>query len=159
VKYKNYRKNPNMIVTPISKNPKSKANIDYHEQLQRIHDNLTHMWDDSRYCHAIQGDLFAYIENSVKLRNNDTSGEMKTPGKIMIYIILDVHSPSKRLPSWSCNVGQGDRNVLELTDKPIYEGTAIEWKNYLGYKENYNVQGTIHIDNSKLISYIRDKLE
>jgi len=64
----------------------------------------------------------------------------------------------KDYPHWSCNVSQSDRNVLELTDKPIYEGTAIEWKNYLGYKENYNVQGTIHIDNSKLISYIYDKL-
>ena len=72
---------------------------------------------------------------------------------------MDVHSPSKRLPSWSCNVGQSDRNVLELTDKPIYEGTAIEWKKYLGYKDNYNVQGTIHIGNSKLISYIHDNIE
>ena len=126
----NFRKNPNMVVTPISNNPKSKANIDYQEQLQRIQQNLNHVWDDSKFCHAVKGDLFAYVENSLKSNNG------KTPGKISIYIILNVYSPKNRLPSWSNNVGQNDRNVLELTKKPIYIGTAIEWNQYLGYKDN-----------------------
>lgn len=59
-----------------------------------------------------------------------------------------------RLPSWSNNVGQGDRNVVELSAEPIYSGTMIEWKEQLGYAERYCVQGTIHLSNNKISGYL-----
>ena len=47
--------------------------------------------------------------------------------RVVIHKILDVKPPSARLPSWSKNVGQGDRNVVELSH-PLLEITWIEWQ-------------------------------
>jgi hypothetical protein len=47
--------------------------------------------------------------------------------KVIIHKIVGVKPPTERLPSWSKNVGQGDRNVLELSD-PLLEITWTEWQ-------------------------------
>ena len=150
-----HRENPNMIVTPVSQSNKSASRQDYEEQIQRRMGGLSHVWDDSKSCHAVQGDLFAFVENSVKISSGSGA---KTEGKIEVFLIKEVHTSEKRLPTWSKNVGQTDRNVVELSDTPIYEGTMVEWRTYMGYSENFNVQGTMNIDGHKLRQYIHDKI-
>ena len=139
---------PNMIVTPIPQNRKANGRKDYREQMNRIQENKMHVWDDSRYNKAQKGDLFAYAENRIKIN------DILTPGIIHVYVIENVTKPENRLPSWSKNVGQGDRNVLELTSKIIYKGDLKEWIDALNYKENYKVQGTIHVNYDRLEKYI-----
>tara|TARA_B110000208_G_C11557467_1_gene354025 strand:- start:111 stop:551 length:441 start_codon:yes stop_codon:yes gene_type:complete len=144
-----------MIITPVSQSKKSPPRRDYEEQVERRKVGMTHMWDDSKSCHAVEGDLFAFIENSVKI---SPKSDAKTDGKIEIFRINAIHSPDERLPTWSNNVGQTDRNVVELSDTPLYEGTMIEWRSYMGYKETFKVQGTMNIDGQKLRKYIHDKI-
>jgi hypothetical protein len=139
---------PNMIVTPIPQNRKANGRKDYREQMLRIQENKIHVWDDSRYNKAQKGDIFAYAENRIKIN------DILTPGIIHVYVIENVTKPENRLPSWSKNVGQGDRNVLELTSKIIYKGDLKEWIDALNYKENYKVQGTIHVNYDRLEKYI-----
>jgi hypothetical protein len=110
------------------------------------------MWDDSKDNTALTGDLFAYVRNSV---NNRGGG--KTPGEIMIFVIEGTSSPEERLESWSENVGQRDRNVVQLNSTPLFKGTMVEWKTYMGYKERYCVQGTMTLTYQKIKQYIKDK--
>jgi hypothetical protein len=145
------RDNPSMIVTPVAMSARSASRRDWLEQIQRRQDGKMHVWDDSKWNCASKGDLFAYVENSVKLKDG------KSKGFIEVFVIKDVHSPEYRLPTWSDNVGQGDRNVVELSEEPIYSGTMVEWKEQLGYAERYCVQGTIHLSNNKISGYL-DKI-
>lgn len=151
---KNYwvRDNPSMIVTPVAMGAKSASRRDWLEQVQRRQNGEMHVWDDSKQNCASKGDLFAYVENSVKLKD-----DQKSKGFIEVFVIKKVYSPEYRLPSWSENVGQGDRNVVELSAEPIYSGTMVEWKEQLGYAERYCVQGTIHLNNNKISGYL-DKI-
>ena len=146
------RDNASMIVTPVAMGAKSASRRDWLEQVQRRQNGEMHVWDDSKQNCASKGDLFAYVENSVKLKDGQ-----KSKGFIEVFVIKDVYSPEHRLPSWSNNVGQGDRNVVELSAEPIYSGTMVEWKEQLGYAERYCVQGTIHLSNNKISGYL-DKI-
>ena len=148
---KNYwvRDNPSMIVTPIAMSAKSASRRDWLDQVQRRQNGEMHVWDDSKQNGASKGDLFAYVENSVKLKD-----DQKSNGFIEVFVIKEVYSPEYRLPLWSENVGQGDRNVVELSAEPIYSGTMVEWKEQLGYVERYCVQGTIHLSNNKILGYL-----
>ena len=147
---KDFIKNfPNMIVTPVPQNRKANGRKDYKEQMKRIKEGKLHVWDDSRYNKAEKGDYFAYAENRIMM------GEKLTDGIIHIYLIKAIGKPENRLPSWSKNVGQGDRNVLELTSEPIYKGNLREWIHLLGYKDNYKVQGTIHVKYDRIETYIQ----
>jgi hypothetical protein len=102
----------NLTITPINKSEKSKSNIDYAEQLERTATgDLNWCWDDSKYNKAQPGQYFAF---------------MFYGKKVIIHKILSVKPPSERLPSWSSNVGQGDRNVVELSG-PLKELTWEEW--------------------------------
>jgi hypothetical protein len=102
-----------LTITPISKNPNSSAYIDYKEQLERVqNDEVIWCWDDSRYNKARKGELFAFYFHGIR---------------VVIHEIIDVKPPSCRLPSWSKNIGQGDRNVLELS-VPLKEISWIEWQ-------------------------------
>ena len=139
---------PSMIITPISQSPGSKSKRDWIEQVSRRGLKEKHVWDDSKKNKAVKGDLFAYVENSVKGRDGQ-----KTQGWIHVFVILNVFPPTKRLPSWSDNVGQGDRNVVELSQEPIYTGTMVEWKEHMGYAERFCVQGTIHLYYPKISDY------
>lgn len=146
------REGPSMILTPVAMGAKSASRRDWLEQAQRRQNGEMHVWDDSKQNCASKGDLFAYVENSVKLKD-----DQKSKGWIEVFVIKNVYSPEHRLPSWSNNVGQGDRNVVELSAEPIYSGTMVEWKEQLGYAERYCVQGTIHLSNNKISGYL-DKI-
>ena len=146
------RDEPSMVLTPVAMGAKTASRRDWQEQIQRRKDGKMHVWDDSKQNSASKGDLFAYVENSVKMRD-----DQKTEGRIEVFVIKDVYSPTYRLPTWSDNVGQGDRNVVELSSEPIYVGSMVEWKEQLGYAERYCVQGTIHLRHTKISGYL-DKI-
>jgi hypothetical protein len=141
----------NMIVTPVSQSKTSRARVDYEEQISRRREGKTHVWDDGAKNRAVVGDLFAFVENSVKICPG--SLEM-TQGWIKVFKINQVYLPSSRLPSWSGNVGQGNRNVVELSRDSLYEGTMVDWRKTLGYKVNFKVQGTIQISHERIAEFI-----
>ena len=141
--------NSNLIITPINKCIKSKSYRDYNEQMNRIRNSHQHMWDDSKDNLASKGDLFGYVKNSYKIDN-----ETKTDGNIIIYEIMNILKPIHRLESWSDNVGQNNRNVLELSSDILYNGTMKEFKQIMEYSDKYNLQGTRYIPNIKVINYI-----
>jgi hypothetical protein len=112
-------------VTPSS--PDSKR--DYGEQLERMNDGLKPMWDDSKFNKSKEiTTLFAFVFNNECVR---------------FHLILQVLSPENRLPSWSRNVGHGDRNVLELSNM-IYE---MDWNTWLKLGGHKKVQGTTRLAN------------
>ncbi len=101
-----------LTITPINKELKSNSNTDFREQLVRTRTGELHWcWDDSRYNKAKPKEYFAFLfyEN-----------------KVVIHQILEIKPPSERLESWSSNVGQTNRNVLELS-LPLKELTWNEW--------------------------------
>jgi len=101
-----------LTITPINKSLKSKSNIDFREQWMRTRTGeLNWCWDDSEFNKAKKGEYFAYLFYNKK---------------IVIHKITAVKPPSERLPSWSSNVGQTNRNVLELSE-PVKEFTWQEW--------------------------------
>ncbi len=135
-----------MVITPINKNKKSKSNIDYNEQLERVNQNRSiWCWDDTPHNTAKVGDYFGFL-----FYNN----------KVQIHIITAIKMPSERLASWSNNVGQGDRRVLELSD-PFLEIDWDKWiliggcKRCMGTYRTTNLQ-IYHIE---LYNYLRDHYE
>ena len=101
-----------LTITPISKDVKNKACIDYTEQEKRTSiQGYKWCWDDSKYNKARTGEYFAFLFFE---------------RRVIIHKIEDVKPPSKRLDSWSSNVGQQDRQVLELSN-PLKEFSWEEW--------------------------------
>lgn len=91
-----------LTITPISRNTNSAGYIDYKEHMERVkHNQSIWCWDDSRFNKAKKGELFAFYFHGLR---------------VVIHEITDVKPPSCRLPSWSKNIGQGDKNVLELSE-------------------------------------------
>ena len=102
-----------MVITPINKNKRSKSNIDYHEQLERVKTGgYIWCWDDSVHNTAVVGDYFGFL-----FYNNS----------VHVHVITAIKSPSDRLPSWSANVGHSDRRVLELSDPVL----SIDWETWI----------------------------
>ena len=101
-----------LTITPISKDAKNKGCIDYNEQEKRT---STHgyrwCWDDSKYNKAKKGEYFAFLFFEKR---------------VIIHKIENVKPPSERLDSWSSNVGQQGRQVLELSN-PLKELSWREW--------------------------------
>lgn len=121
-----------LILTPIAKEhrtsgPDSKR--DYEEQLERVANGGTWMWDDvspNRGGHnATVGDDFGFVFNGEKVR---------------VHKVTEVLDPSQRIPSWAPNVGQSNRDVLVLSGM-IREYLWDEWLALGGLKK---VQGTIY---------------
>jgi hypothetical protein len=109
-----------ITITPIGTSVKnSKSLIDFQEQVTRSQtmEGGIWCWDDSRYNKATEGELFAFFFPRSK----------RCAGEIVLHRITGVKSPAHRLPSWASNVGQGDRNVLELSP-PIKKYTMEEWE-------------------------------
>jgi len=101
-----------LTITPINKELKSNSNTDFREQLVRTRTGELHWcWDDSRYNKAKPKEYFAFLfyEN-----------------KVVIHQILEIKPSSERLESWYSNVGQTNRNVLELS-LPLKKLTWNEW--------------------------------
>lgn len=127
-----------LTITPISRNPRSDAYIDYQEQLNRVRNSdLIWCWDDSRYNKAKKGELFAFYFHDIR---------------VVIHEIMDVKPPSNRLPSWSKNVGQSDRNVLELS-APLKEITWTEWQLVNGPESKMGTYTTNDISSERPLLY------
>ena len=84
------------------------------------------MWDDSTYNKSKVGDIliFWHHEKGVTFHN-----------------IMEIHPPSERLSSWSNNVGQGDRNVLYISNE-FHRMTWLEWTDIGGH---LRCMGTAHV--------------
>lgn len=135
-----------LIITPLRVGGDSER--DYKEQLGRINEGQSHVWDDTKSNTAVVGDYFGYVVNQKKL-----SSDLKTDGLIEIYKIIEINRPSERLPSWSDNVGQGDRNVVVLSSKCFYKGTLREFKKTVDYSPNWHSQGTTCVNAGKVLTY------
>lgn len=138
----------NMVLTPVAQGIKSASNRDYNDQIFRRNNGLMHCWDDSKENNAVKGDIFGYVDNCLNIRPG-----VKTPGKIEFFKIINIYDSKFRLPQWSENVGQSDRNVVELSKDPIFVGSFKDFKDCMGYNDNYNLQGTRYIKSDKLINY------
>lgn len=127
-----------LTITPISRDVKSGSYIDYNEQLARVKSNeLTWCWDDSRYNKAKENDYFAFYFHGLR---------------VVIHKIKNVKPPSCRLPSWSKNVGQGDRNVLELSD-PLKEIGWTEWQLLNGPESKMGTYTTDDLESTRPLLY------
>ena len=130
------------VVTPINKNAKSKSQVDYNEQMARqlLREQL--MWDDTRYNSTKRaGGMFAFVHNDMKVE---------------LCQITGVYSPEHRLASWSENVGQGDRNVLELTKVLV----TLTWDEWIKHGGHAKVQGTTNVKKNKdaLLNFIESRM-
>ena len=108
-----------LTITPISKNVKNKGCIDYNEQEKRtsMH-GYKWCWDDSQYNKAKIGEYFAFLFFE---------------RRVVIHKIENIKPPSERLDSWSSNVTQRNRQVLELSN-PLKELNWSEWLELGGLK-------------------------
>lgn len=138
-----------LTITPVSKDTKSASYIDYNEQLQRVTmDKFKWCWDDSRFNKAKPSEYFAFYFHGAR---------------VVIHKIESVQPPSCRLPSWSRNVGQGDRNVVELSD-PLKEIGWTEWQLLNGPESKMGTYTTDDLESSRPLLYemltnIENKLE
>tara|TARA_B100000427_G_scaffold326987_1_gene336724 strand:+ start:881 stop:1312 length:432 start_codon:yes stop_codon:yes gene_type:complete len=124
--------NISLTLSPIS--PKSIKN--YNEQQERIRNNQPHIWTDSMTNSSKENDLFAYIINPKKYDKY---------GKISIYKIIKILEPKYSLEHWNNQT----RNVLTLSNHPIYKGNAVDLFKTLGYNDNYHQQNTMKVSNQK----------
>ena len=133
---------PKLVITPISSKIKKKqgvpcARTDYNEQLERnkpiLNGNMFFVWDDGPLNLAKVGDYFVFWDHSGEVREGTNS--VWVGGHFIFHRIMEVHLPEHRLPSWSPNVGQTDRNVLALSP-PITRLTFAEIQHY-GLTPNY----------------------
>jgi len=130
------------VVTPINKNAKSKSQVDYNEQMARQLLGEQLMWDDTRYNSTKRaGGMFAFVHNDMKVE---------------LCQITGVYSPEHRLASWSENVGQGDRNVLELTKVLV----TLTWDEWIKHGGHAKVQGTTNVKKNKdtLLNFIESRM-
>lgn len=137
-----------LTLTPISGDAKRASNEDYKEQKERnshiLDANMFWCWDDSKTNKSKKGDYFGFFFPESKKWNE--------PGKVIIHRINDVKSPKDRLPSWSRNVGQTDRNVLILSP-PIDSFTMEEWKLVRGPMKRQGTYTTIVKKENKKLLY------
>lgn len=108
-----------VICTPIRDKPKKTkpcSYTDFNEQCDRnkhiLDANLFWGWDDGPRNQANTGDYFIFW-----VYDGQTKGEKGQwrSGHFIFHRVLSVCDPRMRLPSWSKNVGQTHRNVLELS--------------------------------------------
>jgi hypothetical protein len=115
-----------MIVTPISKNPRNKACIDYEEQLLREARGEQIMWDDSKWNKAQEGDVLGFVKHGKE---------------VTFRQIESIHPVGSRLPSWSANIGQQNRQVLYLGKV----SAVVPWQTWIEQGGHKKVQGTQHV--------------
>jgi len=135
---------PIITCTPIAKHYKACApdsKRDYDEQRYRANKGLRVMWDDSPKNRSRRGDLFVFVHNG---------------RSVTFHRIDDYDSPIDRLPSWSDNVGHGDRNVLYLSDETI----TMPWTQWIELGGWKKAQGTQTMHNpTDLLTFLHDKLQ
>lgn len=131
---------PELIISPITPDEKKPGRIDFIEQCQRINKGLPLVWDDSLHNKARIGDKFGFWFYQKKIH---------------IHTIIDVKNPKHRLDSWSENVGQGDRNVITLSNDYI----IIPWDDWIALEGAKRCMGTKHVKKglSDILNYIDEK--
>ena len=130
-----------VICSPIPKKKKSQgkpcARTDFEEQKERnkpiLNGNLFWCWDDAPQNKANEGDIFIFWDYDGKSKGE--KGQWRS-GDFHFHKVISVRNPSQRLPSWSANVGQSHRNVLELSP-PKFKLTYDEMIKY-GAKPDYH---------------------
>jgi hypothetical protein len=135
--------NNQFIITPINKVPTSRSRICYVEQMERYEEGKTLMWDDTKYNSTKKaGGMFAFVQNGVKAQ---------------ICQIVNIYPPKSRLSSWSANIGQSDRNVLELTDILV----ELTWDEWISNGGHTNVMGTTNVNKNKnmMLDYIKSRID
>lgn len=139
------------MVTPIASTYRAAdrpcSRRDWEEQLQKEQDGLQMNWDGtpSGRRKLNEGDFFAAVYNPTVSRE----------GKVMFYVITGTRDPSCRLASWSKNIGQSDRRVLDLSIK-ICE---CDWKTWLSLGGHRKVQGsTLMAHPEQVVEYVSFKL-
>jgi len=138
----------NIIMTPVARVAKPKKSgpdsyRDYNEQCERFMRGQPMCWDDDKYNKTIVHDIFGFYKG----------GDC-----VEIHRVEAVHDPSHRLPSWSENVGQGDRNVLMLSC-PLCVIPWCDWIKF-GWHASGSFLGTQRVANEQsrvqMIQYIND---
>jgi hypothetical protein len=137
------------------------ARTDFEEQKERnefiLNGDLFWCWDDAPENKAKVGDIFIFWDYDGKGKGE--KGQWRS-GNFHFHKVNSVCEPSNRLPSWSANVGQSHRNVLELS-APKFTLSYDEMINY-GAKPQYH--GTKYPKagferGSPLINIIDEKFE
>jgi hypothetical protein len=116
----------NLVITPISADKKNKAHIDYEEQERRLQQGEPLLWDDSRFNQSEVGDLFGFWMYNDQVR---------------IHVVEVVSDPINRPPSWSSNVGQGSRNVVQLSDRCV----IMSWSKWIELDGAKRCMGTASV--------------
>ena len=135
----------NLLITPISKKYKKWkpcSRKDWEDQMIRSANFKQMMWDDSSKNKSKIGDIFIawYYKRGVSFHR-----------------ITDVHSPSKRLKSWSNNVGHSNRNVIFISR----EFASINWEEWIKLGGHPRCMGTSNIISAKkniLCALLRKKV-
>lgn len=145
-----YTKHNNMdrkvVLTPIKckqETPRMRAKgkpcarTDFNEQKKRnefiLDGNEFWVWDDAASNQSRVGDIFVFWDYDGVGKGGP--GNPWGGGQFIFHSIVGVKSPKHRLSSWTNNVGQGDRNVLELSP-PLFTLTYAEMIQY-GTTPNY----------------------
>ena len=109
------------VITPVAQNKKKTrpcSKRDWEEQIERWKKGEQMMWDDEP-------------------RNRSKAGThlcvWRYKDYVAIHKIEAVFPSSKRLPSWSDNVGQTDRQVLYISNE-IHRIKWNEWESIGGHK-------------------------
>ena len=118
-----------LTITPISDN----SRYHYEDQMNRIDNNDHHIWTDCKQNCSKSGDFFGYIENPNKKNKL---------GMIKIYKIQEILESKYSLKYWK----NTERNVLLLSSKSVYKGTAKELFDILEYSDKYKQQNTMRIN-------------
>jgi len=130
-----------LVITPICKTYKSHGPCgrrDWDEQLVRESGGEQMMWDDSKYNTARVGDILMVWHHEKN---------------VTCHLITSVRRSSDRLPSWSGNVGQSDRNVIEI-DSAL---ATIPWHLWKFLHGHLRCMGTSNITTQRgnIISFLR----
>jgi hypothetical protein len=125
-----------VILTPIARTRRPKGKPDSlrdfkEQQLRTALGSHIWMWDDAAGNQANVGDVFGFVHNH---------------SVIIYHIVTEVKDPQHRLPSWTANIGQRDRNVLYLSEE-VGRQSWEEWCEIGGYDK---VQGTMYVKKEEL---------
>ena len=119
------------VITPICKTYKPvgsgipDSRRDYENQQARVYAGNSWMWDDAAANESKVGGIFGFVFNG---------------DRIQFHRITRVADPKERLPIWSENVGQGNRNVLFLGGE-LY---SMSWADWLALGGMPKVQGSTY---------------
>ncbi len=147
-----FEENACITITPIAQTSKKKlqdsqpdSHRDYAEQCERLGNGVTMWWDDAKGNKTKEGDVFGF-------RHQDKCVE--------IHRVTQVFGTQHRLQSWSRNVGQSDRNVLQLTN-PLCEIPWNDWAT-LGWHAEGTLMGTQRVMQEEsritILKYINNRI-